>query len=99
MRTWEETLKFDSGLTIGVHCVTLKTKQGERVCLVEITSRGKVYVLAKPNEGDMYSSWSKIEGNSQLDAGKGRNGIIVWGARNPECMARFDNPSKTIERV
>lgn len=98
MRTWEEIIKFDSGLTIGVHCVTLQLNYTTRVALVEITNRGNVYLLAKPNDGDMYSSWSLLEGDKQGPAGKGRNGIIVWGARNPECLARFDNPTAVIKK-
>ena len=99
MRTWEEIIKFDSGLHIGVHCVTMKLQGHERVALVEITNKGKVYLLVKPRNTDMYSSWSLLDGDRQRQAGKGRDGIIVWGARNPEYLARFDNPVKVIEKV
>ena len=96
MRTWEQIIKFDSGLSIGVHCVTLKLSGHERVALVEITNKGKVWLLAKPNEGDMYSSWSLLDGDMQT---KGKGAIIVWGVHNPEVMAQFDNPIKTIEKA
>lgn len=95
-RTWEETIKFDSGLSIGVHCVLLQLKNKQRRALVEITNRGKVYLLCEPSEADMYSSWSKVSGDSLEDAGKGRNGVIVWGARDPEIKKQFENPVATI---
>ncbi len=99
MRTWEEVIKFDSGLTIGTHCVTLETNGGHRRnALVEITSRGAVYLLAQPTEGCMYSSWSRVLGDKQTDAGKGRNGVIVWGVRDPALLARFDNPVTVIRK-
>jgi len=100
MRTWEEVIKFDSGLTVGVHCVTLETNGGhKRNALVEITNRGAVYLLAEPTEGCMYSSWSRVRGNKQEDAGKGRNGAIVWGARDPAFKARFANPTAVVRRT
>lgn len=100
MRTWEEIIKFDSGLTIGLHCVNLKLTGVERTVLIEITNKGKVYMLVKPNAGDMYSSWSLLDGDKQGSADKKRGlQIVVWGARNPECLAQFDNPVKTIEKV
>lgn len=99
MRTWEQTIKFDSELSVGTHCVNIENNKGEqRTALVEITNRGKVYLLAKPSNADMYTSWSLIEGDSQKDAGRSRNKIYLWGAHDPELMARFENPIKTIRK-
>ena len=54
-RTFEEKVKFDSGLPIGVSLVKLVKGQAERLALVEITDRGKVYLIAKPGDGDNVS--------------------------------------------
>lgn len=99
-RTWEETIKFDSGLAIGTHCVVLETNGGHRRnVLVEITNRGAVYLLPEPSKDQMYSSWSRVRGDRQEDAGKGRNGVIVWGARDPELLKRFANPTTTVRKA
>lgn len=98
-RTWEQAIKFDSGLTIGAHCVVLENKGNRRGALVEITSTGAVYLLVKPEAGDMYSSWSKVEGDQLKQAPKGRNGVIVWAARDPAHLERFENPTAIVRKV
>ena len=64
-RTFEEKLMFDSGLPVGVSLGKLVKGQAERLALVEITKRGKVYLVAKPRDGDMYSCWDAVKGNNQ----------------------------------
>lgn len=92
-RTIEEIIKFDSGLSIGVHPVTIARRDGsEYSALVEVKARGAVYLMRKPDEGDMYTSWHRITGNDATPKG----GVIVWGARDPELLKRFDNPVATI---
>jgi len=83
------------GLAEGqTHCVTIKSARLERTrrALVEITERGHVYLLAEPQAGDMYSSWSRVDENALKTPPKDRRSLIVWGARDPEVMKRFDNP-------
>jgi len=98
MRTWEETLKFDSGLTIGTHCVELEHAGGERrTVLVEITKRGRVLMLAKPRATDMYNSWRRVVGDALEHLPK--SSVIVWGARNPDVMRMFDSPTAVVRKA
>lgn len=94
-RTIEDRIKFDSGLTVGVHLVEFKGCTSYRKVLIEITSRGVVNGLAEPREDDMYAAWDRIKGDKWCS----RPGTVaVWPARNPEFMARFSGePSATIE--
>ena len=94
-RTLEERIKFDAGLTIGVHPVTFQ--HGERYlrALVAIGARGKVSALIEPDESDMYSSWWQVKGDTTLPKGA----VIVWGARDPELIKQFDSPVATISIV
>ena len=85
-RSLEERLKFDSGLAIGCHLVRL-TRAGRAIdALCEIHPRGAVYLLVKPDDGDMYSSWRRVRG----DTLKNNGATIVWGARDPDTMRMFD---------
>lgn len=93
MRTLEQMIKFDSGLTLGTHPVTIRRRDGsEYAALVDITVRGTVRILPKPGKGDMYTSWHKLKGDTCTQDG----GTIVWGARDPELLRLFDNPVTTI---
>lgn len=93
-RTLEQKIKFDSGLMVGKTPVTIERKDGSRyTALVEISSRGTVHLIQKPEEGDMYTSWYRIKGNS-ADIKPG--GVVVWAARNPEFLKEFDNPETLI---
>ena len=93
-RTFEEKVKFDSGLPIGVSLVKLVKGQAERLALVEITDRGKVYLIAKPGDGDMYSCWDAVQGNKLVGI---KGGVVVWGSRDAEYVKQFDgDPVATI---
>jgi hypothetical protein len=94
MRTLEEKVKFDSGLTIGTHPVTFVLNGTiERRALVEIGKRGKVSVLIEPDAEDMYTSWWRLKGDTSVSEG----GTIVWGARDPKLRELFNNPVARIE--
>ena len=93
-RTFEEKLMFDSGLPVGVSLVKLVKGQAERLALVEITNRGKVYLIAKPGDGDMYSCWDAVQGNKLVGI---KGGVVVWGSRDAKYMKQFDgDPVATI---
>lgn len=95
-RTWEEAIKFDSGLSYGRHCIELEHADGSRrVVLVEITRR-KVLLLAKPRQTDMYSSWMVVKGNALEHDRKLRT--IVWGAHDAALMSAFDNPTAVVRK-
>lgn len=92
-RTIEQIIKFDSGLGVGVHPVTIARRDGsEYPALVEIKARGKIYLIRKPTESDMYTSWYLIRGDLAVPT----LSTIVWGARDPALLQRFDNPVATI---
>lgn len=93
-RTVEQKIKFDSGLTIGVHLVEFKQRTRTQLALIEITSHGSVYGLVKPSEHDMYAAWDRIKGDNWAS----RPGTVcVWPYKNPEFMARFEGePRATI---
>lgn len=95
MRTVEQRLIFDCGLCVNaVSLVRFTMNDKVRDALVEV-KRKKVYVLVKPNEGDMYSSWYQMNGNNFAGI---RGNVIVWGARDPELMKMFDGePLATLE--
>jgi hypothetical protein len=96
MRTLEQRIKTDVGLTLGQHLVTLHHGARERLALIDIRPRGAVYVLPKPDEGDMYSCCARVKNDAcPFDP---KAGVIVWGARDPELMKRFDGtPVARIE--
>ena len=87
MRTLEERIKFDHGLSIGDNLVKFTYKGNEKTAVVNIGKRGKVLYLTKPEKGDMYSSWWQIKGDTTNTKGCG---VIVWGARDPELMNMFE---------
>lgn len=92
-RTIEQIIKFDSGLSVGMHPVTIVRRDGsEYPALVEIKTRGAVYLIRKPAESDMYTSWHRVTGDAAVPS----RGTIVWGARDPALLKRFDNPVATI---
>lgn len=93
LRTIEQLLKFDSGLAIGTTPVTIERRDGSRYdALVDITARGVVRILRKPEAGDMYSSWHRVKGDTVVAEGA----PIVWGVRDHELLQRFCNPVKVI---
>lgn len=80
-RTWEQTIKFDSGLTIGRHLCAIQDKNGNtRKVLVDISSRGVVHILPQPAEGDMYLSWSRVKGDS-MEHSKRFTKVYLWAGR------------------
>lgn len=85
-RTLEQRIKFDHGLSIGRSLVQFTRGDRAITACVEIRPRGSVYVLVKPKDTDMYTSWSRLRGDN-LSQGDGA--IIVWAARNPELMAEL----------
>lgn len=92
-RTLEQRLKFDHGLSVGRHLVRFTHGPQSRMVLVDISPRGIVRCLAKPDESDMYSSWCRVKG----DVTESDGGVIVWGARDPECVRLFDGePVATV---
>ena len=94
--TLEQQIKFDSGLSIGQHCVTVYRRDGScYVALVDISSRGVVKLIQKPRDDQMYTSWHRVKGDAVEQTGA----TIVWGARNPEMLALFDNPTGIVQIV
>lgn len=90
MRTWEQRLKFDYGLPVGLSLVEMtKGTQTKRV-LVEIGKRGKVSILPLPEPHDMYTGWLRVRGDTMTSEG----GIVVWAARKPEFMQQFEGEPK-----
>lgn len=100
MRTFEQRLKFDHGLPVGRSLVVLvlaNPPAGREAsplrALVEVTARGRVYILPKPDDCDMYTSWRRITGDTMKPGGA----IIVWGARDPDLMRQFEGePAATV---
>ena len=95
-RTFEEKVKFDSGLGCGQSLISIEKGDATRLALVEICPRtGKVYLFPKPLDGDMYTSWLLVSGENLLT---GRGAVVVWAARNPKYMEKFSGiPSATIK--
>ena len=93
-RTLEQKIKFDSGLSIGKHCVLFTYQGRERKGLVDISSRGKVRLLIEPKPEDMYTTWNTVRGDMHKNDGQ----VIVWGARDPILKECFNVPTvATIE--
>lgn len=93
MRTMEERLKFDYGLSIGKHLVQITHKGQTKRMLVSISPRGIVRVLVRPQPEDMYSAWRRLKGDNFGDV----EHVVVWAASQPEYMAQFDSePVATI---
>lgn len=91
--TIEHLLKFGSGLAIGRTPVTIQRRDGSQYsAVVEISIRGVVRLIRKPDQGDMYTSWHRITGDSV----KAEGAPIVWGVRDPDLLKMFDNPVKVI---
>ena len=94
MRTLEERIKFDYGLSIGHNLVKFTHEGNEKIAIVRIGERGGVWCLTQPGSGDMYSSWWQVKGDTTDTRG---GGVIVWGARDPELIKMFDGvPVATI---
>lgn len=86
MRTLEQRVKFDHGLTTGQHLVRFTLGERSRLALVRIGARGRVSYLAQPAPEDMYSCWKTVKG----DACKSDGAVMVWAARSEsELMAQF----------
>ena len=87
-RSLEHRLKFDLGLSVGApHLITITHKWATRKALVRIGRRGAVSLLFEPRPGEMYSSWSRITGDTYSKTRS--DAVIVWAARNPEILAQF----------
>lgn len=93
MRTLEEILKFDSGLSIGESLVDLIANAKTVRTKVDISPRGIVRILTKPDDEDMYTVWQRVKG----DVLKADGNVIVWGARDPEILKQFDGDSIAID--
>lgn len=92
-RTLEQIIKFDSGLSVGRSPVTIQRRDGSMYSvIVEISTKGSVYILPKPERSDMYTGWYRVKG----DEVKLHGGVIVWGARDPELLKKFNDPVTTI---
>lgn len=93
-RTLEQRIKFDHGLPIGQSLVRFTLGDRDRLALVQIYPRGKVFYLVKPDESDMYASWKRVKGDATCT---GEGAVMVWPARDAEFMARFEGePAATI---
>lgn len=93
MRTIEQIIKFDSGLSIGTSPVTIQRRDGSQYgALVQISQRGVVHVIAKPRDDQMYTGWHRVTGDYFQPSG----GVVVWGARDPEWIKKFDNPLAVV---
>lgn len=80
MRTWEQVIKFDSGLTIGRHLVWMTKGASRRKALVDISPRGVVHIFPEPGYGDMYVSWSRLKDDS-LEVSTKFPVVFVYPAR------------------
>lgn len=84
-RTLEQQIKFDSNLSVGVQHVEITRRDGSTYeAVVEISSRGKVMILPKPNDSDMYTSWYQVKGNELKILN-----TVVWMSRDLEAMKIF----------
>ena len=86
MRTLEQRIKFDHGLTVGQHLVKFTLGERSRLALVEIGRRGEVYYFAEPSDEDMYGSWTRLKGDKSYS---GEGAVRVWPARDAEFMKKF----------
>lgn len=92
MNTLESRIKRT--LTIGTHRVDLMHDGRTLRTLVEVRPRGAVHIIPKPREDDMYTCWRRLRGDT---LGGIVGAVVVWGARNPECVAQFDGePAATL---
>lgn len=89
-RTLQQRIKFDYGLPIGKSLVTFTLGDLARDAMVEICENGRVYMFAKPTPGDIYVSWTRVDGDKTIQAA-GR--LEVWPFRNREFMAQFQGPA------
>ena len=98
IRTFEQKVKFDNALPIGVSCVKLTKAGRELIALIEISNRGKVAIMMKPDDGDMYTAWRRIDGDAIGDV---IGSVIVWAARseafNEKYAEKFATPIANIE--
>lgn len=79
--TWEQVIKFDSGLTIGRHLCAIQDENGNtRKVLVDISSRGVVHILPEPTGRDMYLSWSRVKGDN-MEHSKRFTKVYLWAGR------------------
>ena len=80
-RTWEQAIKFDSGLTVGRHLCAIQDENGNtRKVLIDISPRGVVHILPEPTERDMYLSWSRVVGDS-MERSKRFTKVYLWAGR------------------
>ena len=93
-RTLEQILKFDSGLKIGRTIVNASANGMTIRGIVDISPRGIVRLLVKPDEGTMYSSWKRVKGNEQIFDKS--SDVIVWGVHVPEVMEMFEGDAKVL---
>lgn len=61
--TIEHRLKFGLGLPIGVSTIEIRRGAVTRRALVDIGTRGAVYLLPEPVDGDMYITWERLAGD------------------------------------
>ena len=93
MKTMEQRLKFDHGLSRGVSLVNVTHKGQTKRALVSISPRGIVRVLVKPEPEDMYTSWRRLRGDAFAEV----ENVVVWAARDASYMAQFDGePVATV---
>lgn len=86
-RTLEQRIKFEHSLPIGQSLVKFTLGERERLALVEISPRGYVYYFTRPNEGDMYASWTRVKGDTSHTGG---GAVKVRAYDDAAFMAKFD---------
>ena len=94
-RTLEQRIKFDLGLPVGVSTILVKRGEVERLCLVDIGPRGAVYVLLKPELGDMYITWERLKAD-KFDKKKLRM-VGVYYVHADKVNTWFTEPVATLE--
>lgn len=72
-RTLEQKIKFDNGLVVGIHHIQLSKGNQVLDCLVEISTRGAVFLLKKPTNNNP-TGWVRIRGDMMESFG----GVILW---------------------
>ena len=95
-RTLEQRLRCDHHLAVGrVHTVALRKGDRERLALVLIGKRKpyKVEILPKPEPGDMYLSWSRLNGDKLAHSRM----IGCAYVHRDRVLAEFGEPTATIE--
>lgn len=68
-----------------IHCVIIAKGERSRRVLVDVRPNKAVWVMAEPEDDDMYTSWCKLKGNEFTDVGA----VVVWAARDASFIAQY----------